>query len=174
MNTIYIVVASGGEYESKWERNEAAFVNEVDAEQDIVKRKQADADLRAKMETLHAWSKVYEAENPMPIRQARPRMERKKWPAGLGKHEITPEMRAERAEADRLEQEAMRQALDDHKTWTEKAVAALNEQRILLGIEPDVTYRPYPYQEEVDYGIDTVTLYGGMIVPDAKKEGPAP
>lgn len=167
MNTIYIVVASGGAYEDKWERNEAAFVNEADAELDIEKRKQADADLRSKMETLHAWSKVYEAENPMPVRQARSRMERKKWPAGLGKHEITPEMRAERAQADQLEHEAMRLALDDHKTWTEKAVAALNEQRVLLGIEPDVTYRPYPYQDEVDYGIDEVQLFGGTIIPTA-------
>lgn len=166
MTTLYIVVESGGEYESYWEHSVAAFITKEAAEEDIAKRVAEDTRLRELAGIVIEWADAYEAQNPRPIPDRERMMARHAWPAGLGKGQITDEMRAERKRIEGEARKATKEFNDAHMAWLEKALVALNMKHKELGLEPAAFYNPRAIKEDTGFDIDEVPLIGATVVPN--------
>jgi hypothetical protein len=92
---MFILVSHGGEYDEAWECNLAASRDKSKLEARIV-------ELTAENQARVAWKdklRVFFTEfvNANPKRESTVvRYAKKAWPSGIGQHQITPEMRAER------------------------------------------------------------------------------
>jgi hypothetical protein len=92
---MYVVVSYGGEWDEKWENNEVCSHDEAKLNAWIAEQQKKRAEHQAFLISLHNFYYEFSANNPRrPLLMER--KERKPWPSGLGKEQITPEMRAER------------------------------------------------------------------------------
>jgi len=97
MSTLYLVIASGGEFDDAWKQNEVGSFDQQKAKDYA---RDATNDRQKRNEDLDSFdevsSKWYEEKGPIPYGT---RLPIPKWGAGhgVGEKDITPEMRAERS-----------------------------------------------------------------------------
>ena len=104
---IYLVVESGGEFSDKWSTNRFAFTEKADAEKCVAFQIEAAIKTRNGLVKLFEFFKQYSLDYPKPVATSRHIETMPKWPSGLGKGEITKEMRAERVRVKQLNDEIL-------------------------------------------------------------------
>ena len=162
MTTIYIVKASGlsgGSYDDSWENNLIASLDRARAEEHIKNLEAENARIKDAVEKCIALQRVMDtAYGPL---KREPLIPTPKWKAGLGKEQITQEMKNELLNVQlQNEQISKRNHAVSEEYW-DKIKARKNEFLLTLGFEPDhellqcqTVYR----SEEVYYEIEEIEL----------------
>jgi hypothetical protein len=163
LQEMFVVVASGGEHDDAWQSNCVATFDEQLANEYIADRQRQDALFNERNAKLDDYEEQYVQENPRPAIPAVPQAPR--WPAGMGKHQITAEMRAER---DRInaERSAIFAAHGERQgVWHEGWEIAKHAFLVSLGVAPeDMGEFEYSWlkQRDTSYHIEKIPV----IIPN--------
>lgn len=161
MSTIYLLCCSGGSYEDKWERVVCAYTDKAKAELALVMRNQYDVYLRELYKRLQKHMATFVSTIP-PVAQP-PYLTRKAWREGLGKHQITPDMLAERT---RIEQhnKKLSDAFSDYRTaiYHEQEAEKVRYLITVEGISEKIAAETnwYPPSEDTTNYLDETDLIG--------------
>jgi len=160
-NRCFVLLQCSGDYEDYREVSIVASLDLQKVKDVEAKREKDDAEYDTCAEIINQFADEYLADNPSP--KSEPLIQRKPWPSGIGKAAITDEMREERKEIDRQNEQIIRcnQALRD--VYDEKRIevttAWLNKtfsKRIAKRFNMAKKYRFY--REKRNYRIEEIEL----------------
>ena len=120
---IYLIYSNPSDYES-WKQVEGHTLTEAEAIKAVETLKQSYLKARAFNDTICEARRAFEKENPSPLIREN-LINIPKWPAGIGKDAITPEMRKERNEIMEKNQKTIEENSKLYAEWQLKQMEIL-------------------------------------------------
>ncbi len=155
MNTIFVVIKAGGEYDDKWEEVVISSFDKVKCEQYIEKEKENNKKALENCNKINQWRYEYNSKNPHPT-MPNVNLKQTKWPSGLRRDQITDEMRAERDKQKATNDTIMNTWRKLCEEYEEEMYSLLNEYKDSLGIPKD--FNEYVSNYDCDFYIQEVEV----------------
>lgn len=149
MDTIFVAISSGGQYDESWQRNEVACLTEADVLAYIEQAK------LKQQKRIKDFDDFKEADTQrsilLPVVEFTKATDIPKWKAGISENDITPEMRAERNEIIAKNDEIREQYMEHIHYRYEIANKFRKEFFVKLGYSEDDPIMDLDIEDDIEF-----------------------
>lgn len=158
---IHVVVEDGGGYDDRWTCNRFAYLKLEDAEKCLAEQVAYIAKHKLDLVKLHEFFVQYVAEYKQPIPNSRAEIPR--WPSGMGKKDITQEMRDERKRLEEINRDANAEFAERNQRYWKAMYDAQCKFAMDNGIDIQQSIIMSPYFEETSWSIEQLQVLSEFI-----------